>query len=337
MSTPVTSPPPVGAGTTRTSVAVVVCTYTLDRFEETVAAAGSLLDQDLVPDEVVVVVDHHEELRARLREQLPSQIRVVASAGPRGLSGARNTGVAATTADVVLFLDDDAVADAGWVSAMLTPFTDDGVVGVAGWAEPAWAEPGPPRWFPAAFLWVVGCSYEGLPADGSRVRNPIGAAMGFRRDAVMAAGGFSAAMGRVGSLPVGCEETEMAIRVAEALPEGQILLARGATVLHRVGAPRRSLRYFVRRCYWEGVSKAVVSAHVGSGAALETERSYVARTLPAAAGRGVLDALRGDLTGLGRSCAVTLGLAATGTGYLRGRATGRRAVPVPVAAVGEAA
>ncbi|TIC79363.1 glycosyltransferase family 2 protein [Nocardioides sp. GY 10127] len=308
------------------SVAVVVCTYTEDRTDDAVAAVSSLLDQDQPPDEVVVVVDHHRGLRDRLSCLLPAEVRVVESDGPRGLSGARNTGIATTTADVVLFLDDDAVARPDWVRAMSAPFGDPRVVGVAGWVEPAWAEPGRPRWFPSAFLWVVGCSYDGLPADGARVRNPIGAAMGFRRDALAVVGGFAGAVGRVGDLPVGCEETELAIRVAERLPEGRVLLARDARVRHRVGSARLEPRYFVRRCYWEGVSKAVVSGRVGAGAALETERSYVVRTLPAAVGAGLGEAARGDLTGLGRSGAVAVGLLATGAGYLRGRLARRTAV-----------
>ena len=55
--------------------------------------------------------------------------------------------------------------------------------------EPDWAGP-PPEWFPSEFLWVVGCSYVGLPQHAAYVRNPIGASMAVRRRVFEEAGPF---------------------------------------------------------------------------------------------------------------------------------------------------
>nr|WP_261977896.1 glycosyltransferase [Gordonia sp. NB41Y] len=57
------------------------------------------------------MVDHNDALRTELDARLAGDDRatVVANTGTRGLSGARNTGVANATQDVVVFLDDDAV------------------------------------------------------------------------------------------------------------------------------------------------------------------------------------------------------------------------------------
>ena len=46
-----------------------------------------------------------------------------------------------------------------------------------------------PRFFPAEFDWVVGCTYRGMPEEASVVRNLIGANMSFRRSALEAIGG----------------------------------------------------------------------------------------------------------------------------------------------------
>jgi hypothetical protein len=171
---------------------------------------------------------------------------------------------------------------------------------------------------PSEFLWVVGCSYRGLPTVPAVVRNPIGANMSFRRH-VLETGGFRAGVGRVGTVPMGCEETELAIRATRQQPEGHIVHLPRARVRHHVPAQRARWRYFASRCWAEGRSKAIVAALAGAESGLASERDYVRRTLPAAVVRGLRDAAHGDLFGLGRACAVLVGLALTASGYARGR------------------
>ena len=300
------------------TVAVVVCAYTERRWDDLVSAYRSLLTQTRTPDEIVVVIDHNPDLLARFAAAEPAAT-VIANTGDKGLSGARNTGVAATRADVVMFLDDDAVASPGWLAALMAPLDDPAVLGVAGWADPEWGPQGGPDWFPAPFLWVVGCSYEGLPTTPQDVRNPLGCAMGFRRTAMDLVGGFSGSVGRVGTHPVGCEETEFSIRLRQLEPTTRIVMVPDAVVRHRVSADRHSPRYFFSRCYWEGVSKAVVSSAVGSQDALESERAYTTKVLPRAFGRGLTDLFRGRPAGVLRSAAIVAGLICTTAGFLRGR------------------
>jgi hypothetical protein len=92
-----------------------------------------------------------------------------------------------------------------------------------------------------------------------------------------------------------------------------------ARVRHVVPSQRADWRYFGRRCWAEGVSKAQVARHRGADSALESERAYVRRTLPAGVALGLRDALRGDPSGLGRAAAIVGGLALTVCGYVRGR------------------
>lgn len=304
--------------TTTPTVAVVVCAYTERRWDELLSAYRSLLTQTHPPDEIVVVIDHSPALLARFAAAEPAAT-VIANSGVKGLSGARNTGVAATSSDVVMFLDDDAVASPGWLAALVAPLADPAVLGVAGWADPEWGPQGGPRWFPAPFLWVVGCSYEGLPTTVQDVRNPLGCAMGFRRTAMDLVGGFSGSVGRVGTHPVGCEETEFSIRLRQLEPTTRIVMVPQAVVRHRVSEDRHTLRYYISRCYWEGVSKAVVSGAVGSQDALESERAYTTKVLPGAFGRGLADIFRGRPAGVLRSAAIVAGLVCTTAGFVRGR------------------
>lgn len=297
------------------TLSVVICAYTLDRWADIVAAVGSLRDQTRPPHEVLLVSDHADELLARARATFPD-VRCLPSDGPRGLSGARNTGVAAATGDVVAFLDDDAAADPDWVARTLEVYTgDDAVIGVGGGVRPSWRAPRP-GWFPDEFLWVVGCSYTGLPTARAEIRNPIGANMSFLRAVFEKAGGFDPTMGRMGGDAAGCEETEFAIRARATVPGGRVLLEPGAAVTHTVTPDRVTRGYFRRRCRAEGRSKALVSRLTGADAALATERVYLTRTLPRAVLRGLGGPLRGDRSGPARAYAIAEGTALTAVSYL---------------------
>jgi GT2 family glycosyltransferase len=302
---------------TAVTVSVVICCYTERRFELLRDAVSSALRQSQPADEVIVVVDHAPDLLRRARGAFDGRVRVVANGGRRGLADARNAGVRRATAEVVAFLDDDAVADERWLEELTACYDDPRVIGTGGLVDAEWATQAP-RWMPSEFLWVVGCSYTGLPTVPSVVRNPIGANMSFRRH-VLTTGGFRAGVGRVGTLPMGCEETELAIRATREEPGAQVVHLPRARVRHHVPAERASWRYFASRCWAEGRSKAIVATLAGADSGLASERDYVRRTLPAAVVRGLRDAVRGDLSGLGRASAVMAGLSLTAAGYARGR------------------
>lgn len=303
----------------RRRVTVVICAYSLHRLEILTHAVAAVHDQLREGDELLVVIDHNQQLLDAARTALADgsqPLRVIPNENQRGLSGARNAGIAASRGELIAFLDDDAVPRAGWLQQLTEPFADPDVIGTGGVAAPAW-EAQPPRWLPEEFLWVVGCSYRGLPETPAQIRNPIGANMAFRRSTISRAGGFTDGIGRVGRTPLGCEETEFAIRAARTTG-GHIMQEPAATVDHLVTIDRVSPRYFFRRCWAEGISKAVVSKLAGNGAATASERRYTTRTLPAGVVAGLRDGLRGDHAGFMRAGAIVSGLAVTVAGYCRG-------------------
>ncbi len=292
------------------TVSVVVCCYTMDRWSQIVDAIASLRAQSMPPAEIVLVVDHAPELLARA--ELFDGVRVLPNEGERGLSGARNTGVAASRSDVVAFLDDDAVAEPDWLERLAAEYADPAVLGVGGHVEPAW-EGARPHWFPPEFDWVVGCSHPGQPGEVGAVRNFIGANMSFRRDVLDTIGGFRPDLGRVGRRPVGCEETELCLRATGGFPGGVLLHQPEARVRHQVPSSRQTWAYFRSRCFGEGLSKAVVARIAGRQTALASERDYVRRVLP-----------RGLGAGGRRAAALLAGLAVTTIGYAVGRAVSQR-------------
>jgi glycosyltransferase involved in cell wall biosynthesis len=296
---------------------VVVCAYTEQRWDDLLASLASLRAQTEAPSEVVVVVDHNPRLLDRVRHAC-RDISAVANRERRGLSGARNTGVAVSTGEVVAFLDDDATAAPDWLAALLAPYGDPRVIGVGGAVEPVWSTRRP-RSFPDEFMWVVGCSYRGLPAGRSPVRNLIGANMSYRRASLLEIGGFHASLGRVGDTPVGCEETEMCVRAARRWPDAVFLYEPRAVVHHRVTPSRARWAYFRARCYGEGVSKAEVVRRAGSAAGLASERAYTLRVLPTGVAREVASVLtRRDAAGVLRATGIAVGLLCTTAGYVAG-------------------
>jgi cellulose synthase/poly-beta-1,6-N-acetylglucosamine synthase-like glycosyltransferase len=316
----------------RLMVTVVVCAYTEARWVQTCAALESVLAQSPGPDELILVVDHNQSFADRARRELPL-VTVLESEGPRGLSGARNTGLKNASHPVTVFLDDDAEARPGWLAALVGPYECLNVVATGGSVHPRW--PGRrPRWLPATFDWVVGCTYLGLPEAGGVVRNPIGANMSVRTAAALNAGGFDTGVGRIGNHPRGCEETELAIRLTKRRSDWIIYYAPDAAVDHHVAPERLGIRYFLRRCWYEGQSKADVVRLSGASAGLRSERRHVAVVIPSAIMRDVRAAISGEVLALARAAAAAGGLAVTASGYLTKRisfAVRRRLIRRPIA------
>jgi glycosyltransferase involved in cell wall biosynthesis len=301
---------------TRTSVTVAICVYTSERWPTLRCAIDMCRNQMHSEDELLVVVDYNDSLLTRCIEAL-DDCRVIPNNRRRGLSGARNTAICAARKAVLVFLDDDAVPLDGWLDAIRAPYADNRVCGVGGRAEPRW-HGSRPNWFPEEFLWVIGCSYLGLPTEAHPVRNLIGANMSFRRTVFEQVGHFVETMGRIRSRPLGCEETEFSIRLTQINHNAVLMYDPSAKVEHYVSQRRCSMRYFVNRCWAEGLSKAQVTRRVGRSSALRSERDYTMRVLPRGIWRGITDSLNGDIWGVTRAATIVLGLTVTSVGYCIG-------------------
>lgn len=311
------------------NISVIICVYTEERWDDIVAAVESLRGQVLLPLETIVVVDHNPALLERARMNLHDVV-VVENRQPRGLSGARNSGIGVAHGDVIAFLDDDAVAEADWLARLASWCSDPRVMGVGGFVEPMW-ESRRPNWFPAEFDWVFGCSYRGLPLQQAEVRNPYGGCAAIKREVFETVGGFRDGIGRVGALPVGGEETELSIRARQRWPERTFIYEPTARIHHKVPDKRLRWNYFYSRCYAEGISKALISRLRGARDGLTSERAYVMHVLPRGVLRGVADAVTGrEPGGLARAWAIISGLAVTTAGYVRGSLHDRPALPQPV-------
>jgi cellulose synthase/poly-beta-1,6-N-acetylglucosamine synthase-like glycosyltransferase len=299
------------------TVSVIIAAFSMKRWQDLYEAVASVRAQTIVPTEIFVVIDYNPSLLERARREIPGVV-VVANAERRGASGARNTGVAASSGQIIAFLDDDACASDSWLASLLRHFSDRAVVGVGGRLDPIWARPRP-RWFPPEFDWAVGASYLGMPLQAQAVRNVWTNNMAVRRQAFDEVAGFRTGFGKVGarSRP---EDTDLCLRIAER--SGGVWIYEPAAVAgHRVPVERTTIRYFIKRCFNEGCGKAALSALNGATESTSTERRYTAHLLPAGVIRGLREAWRGDLHGLLRDCAILAGLVSAIAGFALCRAS----------------
>ncbi|MBS1888304.1 MAG: glycosyltransferase family 2 protein [Actinobacteria bacterium] len=312
---------PAGAAGANADFSVVVAAWSTDARSDLEACAAALRAQTLPAREVLVVIDHNAELAAWAREHLAG-VTVLENSGPKGIVGARNTGLAAARGSIVAFTDDDAAPEPGWLAGMAAAFADEATIGAGGALDPDWVG-AEPRWLPTEFYWVFGCSYRGLPTGLAPIRNPIGANMAVRREALEAVGGFADGVaprelrlgGKVLSGGHALDDTSLGIRVSAAFPGRRWIYQPAARVRHKVAPGRTTLRYFLVRSFEEGEGKAALAGAVGAESGLESERRHLFVTTPLGFLRGFAELLRGDPYGPLRSLALIAGTGAAAAGY----------------------
>ena len=116
----------------RLSASVIICTCSLERWHDLVEAVTSARNLSPAADEIVIVVDHNPELRSRCEAEFPGLV-VIENIQARGLSGARNSGIAAAHGSLVIFLDDDAIADPQWLAHIRTHCEQPGASCMSGY------------------------------------------------------------------------------------------------------------------------------------------------------------------------------------------------------------
>ncbi len=302
-------------------VSVLVCCYNMERGVR--EAVQSALNQSHSPWEVIVAVDHNQELLERLKAELPQSVKVVPNTGAVGVSDTRNAAVQSATGEIIVFIDDDATAARDCIEKLVQQYRVRSVVAVGGKSVPIWAN-GRPYWFPEENDWIVGSTHKGIPEAVGEIRNLIGCSMSFRREVFDTVGLFKTELGRIGALIGAGEETEICIRIKQRMPGTLILYEPEAIVYHKVPPQRATFKYMVSRCFQGGLAVARIgkmyAASDEASVSMSTERAYL-RYLLTTALLGRLRRLYKPQV-IAQIVAILASIAATGMGYISGRISG---------------
>ena len=240
------------------ALSAVICTY--NRYDLLPEAIESLLKQDVPADlfEIIVVDNSPDQAGAtRFGERYSGRSNLTYLVEPKpGLSNARNKGTAAALGRIVAFIDDDARASPSWAKELLHAHAVfDGRAGIVG---------GPivPRWTDQKPAWIgePSLSYLTVIDLGRELRELsagewlAGCNISFDRVSLVAAGGFSTRLGRMGSgsTLLSNEEIEASERVRAM---GKLAIYTPKAVVEHVISPERLTQsWFRRRAAWQAVS-----------------------------------------------------------------------------------
>jgi GT2 family glycosyltransferase len=252
------------SGGERGTLEMSIVIGTLNRRDLLVKSLKSLARQTCNPASVEIIVvdngstDGTRDAVSALTAEMPN-LRYVLE--PRkGLSSARNRGIAEARAPLVAFFDDDAEAEPRWVEILLDMFrTSPGLGAAGGRIKVRWPDANNTRpvWMPDSLLGYYGhCDYGPAPRKLEFPDYPYGSNMVIRRDLLQKIGGFDPNLGPTGGNLMAAGEQDMFRRLYQLAPT---VLYDPAAVVHHWAPPERVTRQWtLRRAFKHGVSNSVM-------------------------------------------------------------------------------
>lgn len=162
-------------------ISVVVCAYNA---ESTMRDCLESLIQLAYPNyEAIIVDDGSTDRTGAIADEYP-QLKIIHQPN-RGLSAARNVGMAAAAGEIIAYTDADAMPDPDWLTYLALKFRATDVVGIGG-----------PNLPPPEDDWLATCvaAAPGAPThillDDETAEHIPGCNMAFRREALAEVGGF---------------------------------------------------------------------------------------------------------------------------------------------------
>jgi glycosyltransferase involved in cell wall biosynthesis len=237
-------------------ICAIICTHNRDYYLGD--AIDSLLNQDCENYEVLVIDNAStDNTKIVVESRLSNSLLRYVYEPNLGLSSARNRGANETTAPIIAYLDDDAIASPNWLKNLLHAYKNNDKLAIAGgkvtliWPENIT----PPLWLSTELS--QGLGYYDLGDQYLTIISPNltprGLNYSIRKTFLQQIGGFDLNLGRKGKNLLSNEELYM---TELALKNGwEVGYLPDALVQHNVAPERIKMSWFLRRSWWQGVSE----------------------------------------------------------------------------------
>lgn len=236
------------------AISAIICTHNRDRY--LAKAIDSLLHQTCENYEILIIDNASTDRTAQVVEPYLVDPRVrYYYEGQVGLSIARNTGAKLSSAPILAYLDDDAIASPQWLQTFIDAYAQDPKLAISGGKVNLIWDCSPPPWISVNLSGNLG-----LYDLGDRVLRieqpgltPRGLNYAIRRNFLDQVGGFDLNLGRVGKNLLSNEELHM---TNLALQSGwHVAYLPAAIAGHHVAPERVKRRWFLERGWWQGISE----------------------------------------------------------------------------------
>ncbi len=248
---------------------VIIATY--NRCDELAVTLDALAHLHAPADWEVIVADNNSSDATRqmvdaAASRFPAPLHYVFEP-EQGKAVALNTAIRRARGDVLLFTDDDAIAEPDWLARADAALDETGAAYVGGRVLPRWERPRP-AWIPEgrSRLWAVLALLDFGPERAEFGRGQVGWPLGVNM-AVRASVfhvhqlWWDNRYDRSGRTLRGAGQREWCLRARAAGLTG--IYAPDMIVHHLVPADRLTKRYFRRWFYWYGISRAILYQHRG--------------------------------------------------------------------------
>jgi glycosyltransferase involved in cell wall biosynthesis len=246
--------PSLDASSATPKISAIICTHNRDRY--LAKAIDSLLTQTCDNYEILIIDNASTDNTRQVAESYLSNSRVRYHYEAQvGLSVARNTGAKLSSAPILAYLDDDAIASPQWLQTFIDAYHQDEKLAISGGKVNLIWEDQPPTWISENLSGNLG--FYDLGDRPLRIEQPgltpRGLNYGIRRSFLDQVGGFDLNLGRVGKNLLSNEELHMTNLALQSgwhvsyLPE--------AIAGHHVAPERVKRGWFLERGWWQGISE----------------------------------------------------------------------------------
>ncbi len=248
-------------------LSVIICTYNREKYIQ--ESLNCIATQSLKNEfyELVIVnnnsTDHTDSICVKFKSDHPDLNIKYIFENESGLSYARNKGIKESSGDVLIFLDDDAMASESYLSNIRSCFSENEKVLAGGGKILPQYESHSPDWMSKYLLPLVsalnlGDEIRSFPKN----KYPIGANMFFRKIFFEEHGDFNTDLGRKGKLLLGGEEKDVFQRINQS--SNTIIYLPNAVVRHVVPKERLEETYIDNMATGVGISEIIRIKTTGS-------------------------------------------------------------------------